>query len=132
MHRIQLISLIALTGIIFGVRHLVLPSVGVLTSEQATVFMGKLMPKLRRALRVGVFLFVATEVYLLFSGSSGDALSWRLLIELALALAVTLIVLLLCISPHRSLALRIEPRRAQLLDVALALLIALLSVSLYR
>ncbi|MEP7270965.1 MAG: hypothetical protein ABI882_05650 [Acidobacteriota bacterium] len=129
MHWLHPTSMILLTSTVFAVRYLVMPSLDALPAEDATVFMGKIMNRSRRVLRLGLLILVVSEVYLFAAQTPTQASSWRLLVKLALTFAVTLIVLLITVSPHRHLALRVEPWRPQLLDAALALLIALIAAS---
>lgn len=129
MQLLHLISLILLTGTAFSLRYLVMPSVTALKADDTTLFMGKIMNRSRRVLRAGLLILIATGVYLFASRSASEPMSNRLLANLFLTLAVTLIVFVMSVSPHRRLALWVEPRRRHLLDAALALLIALTAVS---
>lgn len=123
MHWIHLIAIIVIAGAVFGVRCLVLPALGAVTPEQATLFMGKLMPRVRNMLRIGVLLLVASELHAhlwQLEPVSARTLTWHLL-----TVALSVVLLLLCVSPHRRLALKVERHRTRLLDLALLLLLAL-------
>lgn len=123
MHWIYLTALIVIAGAVFGVRCLVLPALRVVTPEQATLFMGKLMPRVRNTLRFGVLLLVASELYAhiwKLEPVSARTLTWHVL-----TVALSVVLLLMCVSPHRRLALKVERYRTKLLDLALLLVVAL-------
>lgn len=125
MHWIHLTAIIVIAGAVFGVRCLVLPALGAITPEQATLFMGKLMPRVRNTLRFGVLLLVAFEIYV--HEWQLEPVSARTLIWHVLTVGLSIVLLLLCVSPHRRLALKVERYRTQLLDLALLLVIALMA-----
>ena len=124
MRSLYLISLSLLTGTVFAVRCLLLPSLGVMTPEQATLLRGKLVPRLRRVLRFAVTVFAGTGIYL-FMQTSTSVLS---IVQLALTFVVAAVLWLVCVSPHRRIAPEIEQYRPQILNLALTILIALVIV----
>ena len=128
---LHLISTILLIGTLFALRWVVLPSLEVLTPEQSTLLMGKLMPKARRVLRLSLLVLVTSGVYLGVKKGLNEALTPLWLFQLALLLATASVVLLLSVSPARRLSLRVQPRRKQLLDLGLALGITLTLISLF-
>ena len=128
---LHLISTILLIGTLFAMRWVVLPSIDILTPEQSTLLMGKLMPKARRVMRFSLLVLIASGVYLSLKEGRDDVLTPAWLLKLVLALATALVVLLLSVSPTRRLSMRMQPHRKQLLDLALTLGIASTLVSLF-
>ena len=128
---LHLISTILLIGTLFAMRWIVLPSLEVLAPEQSTLFMGKLMPKARRVMRLSLLVLITSGVYLSLKEGRDDMLTPAWLFKLAFAVATALVVLLLSVSPTRRLSMRVQPLRKQLLDLALALGIASTVVSLF-
>jgi hypothetical protein len=108
----------------------VLPSLEVLTPEQSTLLMGKLMPKARRVIRLSLLVIIASGVYQTLKQGRNDLLTAAGLFKLALALATAAVVLVLSVSPIRRLSMRLEPHRKRLLDLALFLGIASTLVAL--
>jgi len=127
---LHLISTILLIGTLFAMRWIVLPSLEVLTPEQSTLLMGKLMPKVRRVMRLSLLVLIASGAYLTLKQGRDDLLTPAWLFKLALALATAAVVLLLSVSPIRRLSMRLQPHRKQLLDLALFLGIASTLVAL--
>jgi uncharacterized membrane protein len=121
---LHLISTILLIGTLFAMRWIVLPSLEVLTPEQSTLLMGKLMPKARRVMRLTLIVVIASGVYLTLKQGRDDLLAPAWLFKFVLALATAAVVLLLSVSPIRRLSMRLEPHRKRLLDLALFLGIA--------
>lgn len=124
MRSLYLISLSLLTGTVFAVRCLLLPSLGVLTPEQATLLRGKLVPRMRRVLRITVIVLTGTGIYL-FTQTSASVLST---VQLALTFMVAVVLWIVSVSPHRRIALEIERYRPQILNLALTILLALIIV----
>jgi uncharacterized membrane protein len=127
---LHLISTILLIGTLFAMRWIVLPSLEVLTPEQSTLLMGKLMPKARRVMRLTLIVVIASGVYLTLKQGRDDLLAPAWLFKFVLALATAAVVLLLSVSPIRRLSMRLEPHRKRLLDLALFLGIASTLVAL--
>ena len=127
---LHLISTILLIGTLFAVRWIVLPSLEVLTPEQSTLLMGKLMPKARRVMRLTLIVVIASGVYLTLKQGRDDLLTPAWLFKFVLALATAAVVLLLSVSPIRRLSIRLEPHRKRLLDLALFLGVASTLVAL--
>jgi uncharacterized membrane protein len=127
---LHLISTILLIGTLFALRWIVLPSLEVLTPEQSTLLMGKLMPKARRVIRLSLLVIIASGVYQTLKQGRNDLLTAAGLFKLALALATAAVVLVLSVSPIRRLSMRLEPHRKRLLDLALFLGIASTLVAL--
>jgi len=127
---LHLISTILLIGTLFAMRWIVLPSLEVLTPEQSTLLMGKLMPKARRVMRFTLLVVIASGVYLTLKQGRDDLLTPAWLFKFVLALATAAVVLLLSVSPSRRLSIRLEPHRKRLLDLALFLGVASTLVAL--
>ena len=129
MRWINLISLTILTGTVFTIRCLVLPSLESLPPAAAVLFMGKLMPKVRRVLGVGVVMLLGSAAGLLLLRDQTANFSFR---EVTLPLATilaTMSLLPFAISPHRRLAPRVELHRKSLFTISLLLLIVLAALT---
>lgn len=124
MRSLNLISLSLLTGTVFAVRCLLLPSLAVLTPEQATLLRGKLVPRMRKVLRSAVIVLIGTGIYL-FAQHTASVLP---IVKLALTIAAAAVLWLLSVSPHRHIAPGIEQYRPQILNLALTILLALVIV----
>ena len=124
MRSLYLISLSLLTGTVFAVRCFLLPSLAVLTAEQATLLRGKLIPRMRKILRGAVIVLIATDIYL-FTQTTTSALH---IVQLALTIVAASVLWLLSVAPNRRIAPEIEHYRPQILNLALTLLLALVIV----
>lgn len=131
MYWLHFISLFILIGIAFSLRYLVLPALVSLTPEQSVQLMGTLMPRVRRAMRLSLFVLLLSGIFIFADRGAIETLTRiRHLARLVLTLVVAALVLFVTISPHRRLALRLEPQRKRLLEATLASLIALMLLSL--
>ena len=129
MHWINLISLTILTGTVFTIRCLVIPSLESLPRGDAVAFMGKLMPRVRLVLRVGLIMLLASAAGLLFLRDETASFSSREVTFILATVAATLSLLPSAISPHRRLAPKVERHRKSLFTISLFLLILLAALS---
>ena len=128
MHWIHLISLTILTGTVFTIRCLVIPSLESLPRGDAVPFMGKLMPRVRLVLRVGLIMLLASAAGLFLRDDTAGFSSREVTLILA-TVAATLSLLPSAISPHRRLAPKVERHRKSLFTISLFLLILLAALS---
>jgi hypothetical protein len=129
MRWINLLSLTVLTGIVFGIRCLVIPSIESMPRTEGVRLMGKLMPRARRQLALGLIFFLGSAIAQLALGDLTPAAGANEMIARATAILVTVVLVPLTLSPHRRISLRIERHRKTLLTIALILLIAQLILS---
>ena len=119
MFWINLVSLLILTGTVFGIRCLIIPSTESMPRAEAVRFMGKLMPRARRILFVGLIFLAGSTIGHIVSGGSSIPPG-----PMVLTAIVVLVLIPLTLSPHRQFALTVEKHRKTLLSVALLFLLA--------
>lgn len=126
MHSINLLSLTALVAVVFGIRCLAIPAVESMPRSERVRFMGKFMPRARRLLVLGLIIFTATTLaQLVVADVSSPVGAREVIARMATILAITALVPL-TLSPHRSVALKVEQYRKPLLTTALVLLCTLI------
>ena len=107
------ISLNVLVGILLSLRFIVLPSLHLLPADEAAIFMGKLMIRVRKALLV---VGVVCGMSGLREAIGGD---WSIA-RLSLIALFLLVILLIGIPPDSAWYPKLLRRRSVLLDAGLA------------
>lgn len=119
----------ALVGALVALRLIVLPALAALEAERRVFFMGKLMPRARRTMRLSLVVLLLTGIWLGLSMPEGWALTARGAIKIGASAVLGALVWLLTLPPQRRLAHQLQPQRRLLLDLSLVAGVIVLLVS---
>jgi uncharacterized membrane protein len=134
---LHIASTIVVAGTLLALRVLLLPSLSILPSEQATQLTGRLMPRVRRAIWIGLFVLFTSGVIEVFRTSViGQGLGrgryfGALIAKLALATLLLGVLRLALVAPDHAWFPRLQPKRRALVTASLLLATLITIISAY-
>ena len=129
MRSINLLSLTVLASVVIAIRCLVIPGIESMSRPEQIRVMGKLMPRARRLLTFSLIFFVASALWQAVVSDTSPQVGTREVVAQVVTILAIVVLVPLTLSPHRSVAMRVDHHRRNLLTIALVLLSSLLVLS---